>query len=99
MKILKSLRNSVEALCVAVKRRWTQSYLEVLSSRALERRNSVRMAATNLAKCIQRLYHNRENDEMADFVIESSDGKEIKVHPLILLSRGSDFLEKMLTRF
>ena len=57
------------------------------------------MAATNLAKCIQRLYQNRENDKMADFVIESSDGKQIKVHPLILLSRGSDFLEKMLTRF
>ena len=46
-----------------------------------------RMAAINLAKGIQSLYDNRENDKMADFVIEASTGEQIKVHPLILLSR------------
>ena len=73
------------------------------------------MAATNLAKCIQKLYQNRDDDNLADFVIESSDRKQIKVHSFILSSRltldlilkinnlllfrGSDFFEKMLTRF
>ena len=52
------------------------------------------MAAINLAKSIQRLYKNRDDDKLADFVIESSDGKQIKVHPLILLSRFTQCYEK-----
>ena len=39
---------------------------------------------------------NRENDSLADFIIESNDGTQFKVHSLILLSRGSDFFETML---
>ena len=42
---------------------------------------------TALAASIQRLYEKREEDNMADYIIESKDGVQIKVHPLILLSR------------
>ena len=36
---------------------------------------------------MQRLFENREKDNLADFVIESNDGTKFKVHSLILLSR------------
>ena len=42
---------------------------------------------TALVASIQRLYEKREEDNMADYIIESKDGVQIKVHPLILLSR------------
>ena len=42
---------------------------------------------TALVASIQRLYEKREVDNMADYSIESKDGHQIKVHPLILLSR------------
>ena len=40
-----------------------------------------------LATSIQRLYEKREEDKLADFIIESKDGVQTKVHSLILLSR------------
>ena len=45
---------------------------------------------------MQRLFDNREKDNLADFIIESKDGTQFKVHSLILHSRGSDFFETML---
>ena len=45
---------------------------------------------------MQRLFDNREKDNLADFIIESKDGTQFKAHSLILHSRGSDFFETML---
>ena len=48
---------------------------------------------TALAASIQRLYEKRDKDDLADFVIESKDGVQTKVHSLILLSRYLDFIQ------
>ena len=41
----------------------------------------------NALALLQRLHDNREEDEIADFIIESKDGVQTKVHSQILLSR------------
>ena len=39
------------------------------------------------AKSLQKLYNNRATDNDTDYVVQSKDGKEIKVHSFILKSR------------
>ena len=68
----------------------TIDYLDFSTSFEIFRKYCHRMSSivkTALAASIQRLYEKREEDNMADYIIESKDGVQIKVHPLILLSR------------
>ena len=39
------------------------------------------------AKSMQKLFNNRANDNDTDYVVQSKDGKAIKVHSFILKSR------------
>ena len=47
------------------------------------------MAEKALASSIQRMYNQKDSDNFADFVIESEDGGETKVHSFILISRSA----------
>ena len=47
----------------------------------------MRLSEKSALASMQRLFENREKDNLADFVIESNDGTKFKVHSLILLSR------------
>ena len=53
-------------------------------------------AANCLLKSVHKMFENRENDVNADFVLKYNDGRETKVHSLILI-QASDVLEKMVT--
>ena len=53
------------------------------------------MAEKALASSIQRMFSQKDTDNFADFIIESEDGGETKVHSFILISRWVD-IQKLL---
>jgi len=53
-------------------------------------------AKNSAARCLQKLYRNRDSNSSTDYVIQAVDGKEIKVHSFILKSRCTDFFDNSL---
>ena len=45
------------------------------------------IAKNGIFTMIQKLYDKRDNDDLADFIFESNDGQEARVHSFLLQSR------------